>query len=349
MGLVNRVLGYLSSDMAIDLGTAHTLVCVQGRGVVLNEPSVVAIERHTNKILAVGSEAKRMVGRTPGHILAIRPMKEGVIADFETAERMLRYFITKVHDRRALIHLRPRIIIGVPSRITQVEKRAVRESAELAGAREVYLIEEAMAAAIGAGLPITEPSGNMVIDIGGGTTDIAVIALGGIVYSASVRVAGDQIDSAIINYVKRAHGLLIGEPMAERVKFDIGSAHALPERTQMVVKGRDLIAGVPRSIVLEDGEIREVLQDAMAPIVAAIKVALENTPPELAGDIVDRGIVLTGGGALLRGMDAWLREETGLPIVPVDDPLTSVVLGVGKMLEELSLLQNIASLPANTT
>lgn len=348
MGLVNRVLGYLSSDMAIDLGTAHTLVCVQGRGVVLNEPSVVAIERHTNKILAVGSEAKRMVGRTPGHILAIRPMKEGVIADFETAERMLRYFITKVHDRRALIHLRPRIIIGVPSRITQVEKRAVRESAELAGAREVYLIEEAMAAAIGAGLPITEPSGNMVIDIGGGTTDIAVIALGGIVYSASVRVAGDQIDSAIINYVKRAHGLLIGEPMAERVKFDIGSAHALPERTQMVVKGRDLIAGVPRSIVLEDGEIREVLQDAMAPIVAAIKVALENTPPELAGDIVDRGIVLTGGGALLRGMDAWLREETGLPIVPVDDPLTSVVLGVGKMLEELSLLQNIASLPANT-
>jgi len=316
--------------------------------VVLNEPSVVAIERHTNKILAVGSEAKRMVGRTPGHILAIRPMKEGVIADFETAERMLRYFITKVHDRRALIHLRPRIIIGVPSRITQVEKRAVRESAELAGAREVYLIEEAMAAAIGAGLPITEPSGNMVIDIGGGTTDIAVIALGGIVYSASVRVAGDQIDSAIMNYVKRAHGLLIGEPMAERVKFDIGSAHALPERTQMVVKGRDLIAGVPRSIVLDDGEIREVLQDAMAPIVAAIKVALENTPPELAGDIVDRGIVLTGGGALLRGMDAWLREETGLPIVPVDDPLTSVVLGVGKMLEELSLLQNIASLPANT-
>ncbi len=348
MGLVSRVLGYLSSDMAIDLGTAHTLVCVQGRGVVLNEPSVVAIERHTNKILAVGSEAKRMVGRTPGHILAIRPMKEGVIADFETAERMLRYFITKVHDRRAVIHLRPRIIIGVPSRITQVEKRAVRESAELAGAREVYLIEEAMAAAIGAGLPITEPSGNMVIDIGGGTTDIAVIALGGIVYSASVRVAGDQIDSAIINYVKRAHGLLIGEPMAERVKFDIGSAHALPERAQMVVKGRDLIAGVPRSIVLEDGEIRDVLQDAMAPIVAAIKVALENTPPELAGDIVDRGIVLTGGGALLRGMDAWLREETGLPIVPVDDPLTSVVLGVGKMLEELSLLQNIASLPANT-
>ncbi len=345
MGLISQVLGYISSDMAIDLGTAHTLVCVQGKGVVLNEPSVVAIERHTNKILAVGSEAKRMVGRTPGHIQAIRPMKEGVIADFETAERMLRYFITKVHDRRALI--RPRIIIGVPSRITQVEKRAVKESAELAGAREVYLIEEAMAAAIGAGLPITEPSGNMVIDIGGGTTDIAIIALGGIVYSASVRIAGDQIDSAIMNYIKRAHGLLIGEPMAERVKFEIGSAYALPERTQMVVNGRDLIAGVPRSIVLEDAEIREVLQEAMAPIVAAIRIALENTPPELAGDIVDRGIVLTGGGALLRGLDAWLRDETGLPIVPADNPLTSVVLGVGKMLEELSLLQNIASLPTN--
>ena len=345
MGLVGRMLGYISNDMAIDLGTAHTLVCVQGQGVVLNEPSVVAIERHSNKILAVGSEAKRMVGRTPGNILAIRPMKEGVIADFEMAERMLRYFITKVHDRRALV--RPRIIIGVPSRITQVEQRAVRESAELAGAREVYLIEEAMAAAIGAGLPITEPSGNMVIDIGGGTTDIAIIALGGIVYSGSVKIAGDQIDSALMSYIKRTHGLLIGEPMAERVKIEIGSVFPLPERAEMVVKGRDLITGLPRSIMLEDGEIREVLQEAMAPIIAAIRTALENTPPELAGDIVDRGIVLTGGGSLLRGLDAWLRDETGLPIVPVDDPLTSVVLGVGKMLEELSLLQSIASLPTN--
>ncbi len=345
MGLVSRALGYISNDMAIDLGTAHTLVCLQGKGVVLNEPSVVAIERHTNKILAVGSEAKRMVGRTPGNIVAIRPMKEGVIADFEIAERMLRYFITKVHNRRTLV--RPRIIIGVPSRITQVEQRAVKESAELAGAREVYLIEEAMAAAIGVGLPITEPSGSMVVDIGGGTTDIAIIALGGIVYSASVRVAGDQIDSAIISYIKRTHGLLIGEPMAERVKVEIGSVHHSQKKTQMVVKGRDLIAGIPRSVVMEDSEIREVLQEAIVPIVSAIKTALENTPPELAGDIVDRGIVLTGGGSLLRGLDVWLRDETGLPIVSVDNPLTSVVLGVGKMLEELSLLQSIASLPAN--
>ena len=342
MKLINRMLGCISNDMAIDLGTAHTLVCVRGQGVVLNEPSVVAIERHSNEILAVGSEAKRMVGRTPGNIVAIRPMKEGVIADFEMAERMLRYFITKVHNRRTLV--RPRIIIGVPSRITQVEQRAVKESAELAGAREVYLIEEAMAAAIGAGLPITEPSGSMVIDIGGGTTDIAIIALGGIVYSASVRIAGDQIDAAIMSYLKRVHGLLIGEPMAERVKIEIGSVSSLPERMQMMVRGRDLVAGIPRSIAVEDEEVREILREAMAPIVTAIKTALENTPPELAGDIVERGIVLTGGGSLLRGLDAWLREETGLPIIPVDDPLMSVVLGVGKMLDEIALLQSISAM-----
>ena len=328
--------------MAIDLGTAHTLVYVQGKGIVLNEPSVVAIERYTNKILAVGSEAKRMVGRTPGNISAIRPMKEGVIADFEMAERMLRYFITKVHNRTAFV--RPRIIIGVPSRITQVEQRAVKESAELAGAREVYLIEEPVAAAIGAGLPITEPSGNMVVDIGGGTTDIAVISLGGIVYSESVKVAGDQIDAAIINHVKREHNLLIGEHMAERVKLGIGSAYPLEEKTQMMVKGRDLVSGIPRTIALEDGEVREALQECLTAIVSAIKLALEHTPPELAGDIVDRGIVLTGGGALLRGLDARLREETGLPIVTVDDPLTSVVLGVGKTLEELTLLRSVASM-----
>jgi len=328
--------------MAIDLGTAHTLVYVQGKGIVLNEPSVVALEKNTNTILAVGSEAKRMVGRTPGNIAAIRPMKEGVIADFEMAERMLRYFITKVHNRSAFV--RPRIIIGVPSRITQVEQRAVKESAELAGAREVYLIEEPVAAAIGAGLPITEPSGNMVVDIGGGTTDIAVISLGGIVYSESVKVAGDQIDSAIINHVKREYSLLIGEHMAERVKVEIGSAYPLPEKAQMMVKGRDLISGIPRTIVLEDTEIREALQDSIATIVAAIKVALENTPPELAGDIIDRGIVLTGGGSLLKGLDARLRDETALPIVTVDDPLTSVVLGVGKTLEELSLLRSVASM-----
>ncbi len=328
--------------MAIDLGTAHTLVYVQGKGIVLNEPSVVAIERYTNKILAVGSEAKRMVGRTPGNISAIRPMKEGVIADFEMAERMLRYFITKVHNRTAFV--RPRIIIGVPSRITQVEQRAVKESAELAGAREVYLIEEPVAAAIGAGLPITEPSGNMVVDIGGGTTDVAVISLGGIVYSESVKVAGDQIDAAIINHVKREHNLLIGEHMAERVKLGIGSAYPLEEKTQMMVKGRDLVSGIPRTIALEDGEVREALQECLSAIVSAIKLALEHTPPELAGDIVDRGIVLTGGGALLRGLDARLREETGLPIVTVDDPLTSVVLGVGKTLEELTLLRSVASM-----
>ncbi len=342
MGLISRFLSLFSSDMAIDLGTAHTLVYVQGKGIVLNEPSVVAIEQYTNKILAVGIEAKRMVGRTPGNISAIRPMKEGVIADFEMAERMLRYFITKVHNRTAFV--RPRIIIGVPSRITQVEQRAVKESAELAGAREVYLIEEPVAAAIGAGLPITEPSGNMVVDVGGGTTDIAVISLGGIVYSESVKVAGDQMDSAIINHVKREHNLLIGEHMAERVKLGIGSAYPLEEKAQMMVKGRDLVSGIPRTIALEDGEVREALQECLTAIVSAIKLALEHTPPELAGDIVDRGIVLTGGGALLRGLDARLREETGLPIVNVDDPLTSVVLGVGKTLEELTLLRSVSSM-----
>jgi rod shape-determining protein MreB len=277
MGLISRFLSLFSSDMAIDLGTAHTLVYVQGKGIVLNEPSVVAIERHSNKILAVGVEAKRMVGRTPGNISAIRPMKEGVIADFEMAERMLRYFITKVHNRTAFV--RPRIIIGVPSRITQVEQRAVKESAELAGAREVYLIEEPVAAAIGAGLPITEPSGNMVVDVGGGTTDIAVISLGGIVYSESVKVAGDQMDSAIINHVKREHNLLIGEHMAERVKLGIGSAYPLEEKAQMMVKGRDLVSGIPRTIALEDGEVREALQECLTAIVSAIKLALEHTPP----------------------------------------------------------------------
>ncbi len=342
MGLIGRFLSLFSSDMAIDLGTAHTLVYVQGKGIVLNEPSVVAIEQYTNKILAVGTEAKRMVGRTPGNISAIRPMKEGVIADFEMAERMLRYFITKVHNRTAFV--RPRIIIGVPSRITQVEQRAVKESAELAGAREVYLIEEPVAAAIGAGLPITEPSGNMVVDVGGGTTDIAVISLGGIVYSESVKVAGDQMDSTIINHVKREHNLLIGEHMAERVKLGIGSAYPLEEKAQMMVKGRDLVSGIPRTIALEDGEVREALQECLTAIVSAIKLALEHTPPELAGDIVDRGIVLTGGGALLRGLDTRLREETGLPIVNVDDPLTSVVLGVGKTLEELTLLRSVSSM-----
>ena len=341
MNWVSRCLSLFSHDMAVDLGTAHTLVYIQGMGIVLNEPSVVAIERQSSKILAVGSAAKRMVGRTPGNISAVHPMKEGVIADFEMAEHMLRYFITRVRNRSTFF--RPRIIIGVPSRITQVERRAVKESAELAGAREVYLIEEPLAAAIGAGLPITEPAGNMVVDIGGGTTDIAVISLGGIVYSESVKTAGYQLDAAIIQYVKREYNLLIGEHMAERVKLEIGSAYPLQEKAQMMVKGRDVVSGIPRTIALEDAEIREALEGSIAAIVSAIKLALENTPPELAGDIIDRGIVLTGGGSLLRGLDARLREETALPIIMVDDPLTSVVLGVGKTLEEMTLLRSIAS------
>jgi rod shape-determining protein MreB len=341
MGIFNHLISYFSQDMAIDLGTSSTLIYIRGKGIVLNEPSVVTIETHSKKILAVGEEAKRMVGRTPGNLTALRPMREGVIADFDMTERMLRYFIQKVHRGGTLI--RPRIIIGVPSRITQVEQRAVKESAELAGAREVYLIEEPVAAAIGAGLPITEPSGNMVVDIGGGTTDIAVISLGGIVYSESVRVAGDQIDGAIVSHLKREYSLLIGEHMAERIKMEIGSAYPLPEKKQMAVKGRDLVSGIPRTILIDDGEIREALQDCLTTIVRAIRLALENTPPELAGDIIDRGIVLTGGGSMLQGLDDRLREETALPIVTVDDPLTSVVLGVGKTLEEFSLLRKISS------
>ena len=340
MSLTSDILGWFSNDLAIDLGTATTLVYVRGRGIVLNEPSVVAIEKKTEKVLAVGAEAKKMLGRTPGNIMAIRPMKEGVIADFEMAEKMLRHFITKAHNRSTFV--RPRIIIGVPSRITQVEQRAVRDSAELAGAREVYLIEEPVAAAIGAGLPITEPSGNMVVDIGGGTTDIAVLSLGGIVYSESVKVAGDRMDDAIMNYVKKKYNLLIGDHMAERVKVEIGSAYPFEEKKTMMVKGRDLISGIPRTLVLDDSEIREALYEPISTIVNAIKVALENTPPELAGDIIDCGIVLTGGGSMLWGMDTRLREETGLPIITVDDPLTSVVLGVGKILDELDLLRKVS-------
>jgi rod shape-determining protein MreB len=340
MGLAADILGWFSNDLAIDLGTATTLVYVRGKGIVLNEPSVVAVEKKSEKVLAVGAEAKRMLGRTPGHITAIRPMKEGVIADFEMAERMLRDFITKVHNRSTF--LRPRIIIGVPSRITQVEQRAVRDSAELAGAREVYLIEEPVAAAIGAGLPISEPSGNMVVDVGGGTTDIAVISLGGIVYSESVKVAGDRMDDAIMNYVKKKYNLLIGEHMAERIKVEIGSAYPFEEKKTLTIKGRDLISGIPRTLSVDDAEIREALHEPISTIVNAIKIALENTPPELAGDIIDRGIVLTGGGSMLRGLDVRLREETNLPIITVDDPLTSVVLGVGKILDNLDLLGKVA-------
>ena len=339
MGLIDGVLAWFSNDLAIDLGTANTLVYLKGKGIVINEPSVVAIEKRSNKVLAVGAEAKRMLGRTPGNIVATRPMRDGVIADFEIAEKMLRHFITKAHNRSTFV--RPRIVISVPSRITQVEQRAVRDSAELAGARAVYLIEQPIAAAIGAGLPIAEPFGSMVVDIGGGTTDVAVISLSGIVYSESVKVAGDKMDDAILNYIKRKYNLYIGELVSEQVKFEIGSAYPLEERKTFVVKGRDLISGIPKTVMMDDSEIREALAEPISAIVNAIKVTLENTPPELAGDIIDRGIVLTGGGSLLRGMDIRLREETNLPIISVENPLTTVVLGTGKVLDELDLLSKV--------
>ena len=342
MGITNTVLGWFSNDLAIDLGTANTLVYVKGKGIVINEPSVVAIERKSGQVLAVGSDAKKMLGRTPGNIVAIRPMKDGVIADFEIAEKMLRHFITRAHNRNTFV--RPRIIICVPSKITQVEQRAVKDSAELAGAREVYLIEEPIAAAIGAGLPIAEPSGNMVVDIGGGTTDVAVISLAGIVYSESVKVAGDRMDDFIMSYIKRKYNLLIGDHMAEQIKFEIGSAYPQDDRRTFMIKGRDLISGIPRTLVIDDAEIREALAEPIGAIVNAIKIALENTPPELAGDIIDRGIVLTGGGSLLRGMDVRLREETNLPIITVDNPLTTVVLGTGKALDQIDLLRRVSIL-----
>ncbi len=342
MGITNTVLGWFSNDLAIDLGTANTLVYVKGKGIVINEPSVVAIEKKSGQVLAVGSEAKKMLGRTPGNIVAVRPMKDGVIADFEIAEKMLKHFITRAHNRNTFV--RPRIIICVPSKITQVEQRAVKDSAELAGAREVYLIEEPIAAAIGAGLPIAEPSGNMVVDIGGGTTDVAVISLAGIVYSESVKVAGDKMDDFVMSYVKRKYNLLIGDHMAEQIKFEIGSAYPQDDRKTFMIKGRDLISGIPRTLVIDDAEIREALAEPIGAIVNAIKVALENTPPELAGDIIDRGIVLTGGGSLLRGMDVRLREETNLPIITVDNPLTTVVLGTGKALDQIDLLQRVSIL-----
>jgi rod shape-determining protein MreB len=328
--------------LAIDLGTANTLVYVKGKGIVSNEPSVVAIESRSGRVLAVGTEAKRMLGRTPGNIVAIRPMKDGVIADFEIAEKMLNYFITKAHNRKAFV--RPRVIIGIPSKITQVEQRAVRDSAELAGAREVYLIEQPIAAAIGAGLPITEPSGNMVVDIGGGTTDIAVISLAGIVYSDSVKTAGDKMDEAILAYIQRKYNLLIGDFMAEQIKMGIGSAYPLEKRITMLIKGRDLISGIPKTLEVGDKEIREALEDVVRTIVDAIKVALENTPPELAADIIDRGIVLAGGGALLKGLDIRLREEVNLPIITVENPMTTVVMGTGKALDELDLLRKVSIL-----
>jgi len=335
--------GMLSDDLAIDLGTANTLIYVKGQGIVCNESSVVAVQkdfRGSRRVLAVGIEAKKMLGRTPGNIVAIRPLKDGVIADFETTEAMLRYFIQKVHNRRALV--RPRIVICVPNGITEVEKRAVKESAESAGAREVYLMEEPMAAAIGAGLPVTEPVGNMIVDIGGGTTEVAVISLAGIVFSRSIRVGGDKMDEAIIQYIKRKYNLLIGERTAELIKITIGSAYPGDEIQTMQIKGRDLVAGVPKTVELTDEEIRDSLLEPINQIVEAVRVALERTPPELASDIVDKGIVLAGGGALLRNLDVLLREETGLPVMVADDPLTAVVMGAGKALDELSLLREVA-------
>jgi rod shape-determining protein MreB and related proteins len=331
---------FFSRDLAIDLGTANTLVYAKGNGIVVNEPSIVAINKLTNEVEAVGKEAKEMLGRTPGNIVAIKPMRDGVIADFKVTEKMLTYFIHKAHNRKMLV--RPRIVIGVPSEITPVEKRAVQDSAYRAKASEVHLVEQAMAAAIGAGLPITEPSGNMVVDIGGGTTDIAVISLSGIVYSRSVRVAGNELDDAIMHYLKRKFNLLIGERTAEQIKIEIGSAFPLEKPLKMEIKGRDLIEGVPKTITIEDAEIREALAEGVDTIVNAIRVALERTPPELSADISDRGIVLTGGGALLKNLDKRIREETGLPVSIADDPLASVVLGTGKMLSNFKLLRKIA-------
>jgi rod shape-determining protein MreB len=334
--------GLFSNDLAIDLGTANTLVYVKGIGIVTNEPSVVAVQRDARggkKILAVGREAKEMLGRTPGSIVAIRPMKDGVIADFEVTEAMLRYFIERAHNRRTMV--KPRIIICVPYGITEVEKRAVRESAESAGAREVYLIEEPMAAAIGAGLPITEPSGSMIVDIGGGTTEVAVISLAGIVYSKSVRVGGDKMDEAIVNYLKRKYQLLIGERTAEQIKITIGTAYPDENIKTMAVKGRDLVAGIPKTIEVNSEEVREAIMEPVNTIVEAVRVALEKTPPELAADIVDKGIMLAGGGALIQNLDILLREETGLPIMIADDPLCAVVLGSGKALDQIDILSQV--------
>ncbi|UCE80025.1 MAG: rod shape-determining protein [Nitrospiraceae bacterium] len=339
---LHSVLGLFSNDLAIDLGTANTLVYVKGKGIICDEPSVVVIRKDNKKTVAVGSEAKRMLGKTPSNIMAIRPMKDGVIADFDATGEMLKYFIKKVHNRRSFVS--PRVIIGVPSGITQVEQRAVKDAAEASGAREVYLIEEPMAAAIGVGLPVGEPSGNMIVDIGGGTTDIAIISLDGVVYNKAVRVGGDKMDEAIMSYIKRRYSLMIGEMTTEQIKIDIGSAFKAgnTEDRVMEIKGRDLISGIPKIITVNEGEIREALSEPINIILDTIKVALENTPPELAADIVDRGIVLAGGGALLLGLDALIKQETALPVIVAENPLTAVVLGVGKMLDELDLLRRVA-------
>ena len=335
--------GMFSNDLAIDLGTANTLIYVKGKGIILSEPSVVAIKKGTNQVLKVGKEAKEMLGRPPGSIVAIRPIKDGVIADFDVTEQMIRAFILKSHNRKALV--RPRVIVGVPSGITQVEKRAIRDSCDQAGAREVYLIEEPMAAAIGAGLPVQEPSGSMIVDIGGGTTEVAVISLSGIVYSQSVRIAGDEMDEAIMQYLKRKYNLLIGERTSENIKIQIGSAHPFDEPRKMDIKGRDLVDGIPKTLSIVDGDIREALHDTVYAIVDAVKTALERTPPELSADIAEKGIVLAGGGALLHGLDTLISLETHLKVRVADDPLSCVVLGTGKVLDELDLLKEVCLEP----
>jgi rod shape-determining protein MreB len=344
--MLSALFGLISKDLAIDLGTANTLVYLKGKGIVSNEPSVVAVHRDargTKKVIAIGEEAKNMLGKTPGNIVAIRPLKDGVIADFEITEAMLKYFIQKIHNKKS--YARPRIVISIPSGITPVERRAVKESAESAGAREVYLIEEPMAAAIGVGLPITEPSGNMIVDIGGGTTEVAVISLSGIVYCNSVRVAGDKIDEAVIQYIKRKYNLLIGERTAEMIKINIGSAYPSPngEELTMEVKGRDLVGGIPKTLEISSSEIREAISEPVNAIVDAVRVALERTPPELASDIVDKGIVISGGGALLRNLDILIKEVTRLPVIIADNPLTAVAEGTGKALDEITLLKEIAT------
>lgn len=335
--MFGKILNYFSTDIGIDLGTANTLVFARDRGIVLREPSVVAIKTGTSHVLAVGEEAKRMLGRTPGNITAIRPMKDGVIADFEITEAMLRYFINKVHNSR--FGIKPRVVVAVPSGITEVEKRAVKDSATHAGARDVRLIPEPMAAAIGVGLPVQEPAGNMIVDIGGGTTEVAIISLAGIVLSRSVRVAGDELDEAIIQYMKRAYNLDIGPRMAEDIKVNVGSAYPLEQELTAEVKGRDLVAGLPKTLTVTSAEIREALQEPISTIVESIRVTLERCPAELSADLVDRGIVLAGGGALIRGIDKLLAEETGLPVHVADDPLSAVAMGTGVVLQNLDLLE----------
>src|SRR6202522_4769982 len=338
--MFNGIFGLFSNDIGIDLGTANTLVYVKDHGIVLREPSVVAVQAGTSKVLSVGDEARRMLGRTPGNIVAIRPLKDGVIADFEITEAMLRHFISKVHNRRKMV--RPRVVIAVPSGITEVEKRAVKESALRAGAREVHLIEEPMAAAIGVGLPVQDAAGNMIIDIGGGTTEVALISLSGIVFSRSIRVAGDELDEAIMNYMKRAYNLMIGERTSEEIKIKIGSAYPIEKETTMEVKGRDLVAGLPKTLTITSQEVREARAEPVQVIVESIRITLELCPPELSADLVERGIVLAGGGALLRGLDKMLAEETGLPVHVAEDPLSAVAEGTGKVLQEFEYMKRAA-------